>query len=337
MSRETATWLNNNTLIGFTAKRGHAWHYRAELQGDEPNHYAGAVPIEDVRRRLFNYEAESTPIFLADPMSPMGFAEVPGKQAIVHSRTRDLFGVFGEGYRSHQFQAWLLDTVANIIDDGLSIGSAGILKRGAVAWVSVEVPDTITTPEGVSFRPNLLACSSHDGSLATTFKPVTTNTVCDNTMAIALREKGEKYSVKHTRNSSAKIADARQALNIVHEIADDFTAQVAELSRIDVTPKQWAKFVDMLAPMPEADGRGKTLAENKRDELQRLWVRDERVAPWQGTAWGVVQAVNTYTHHSLNVRGAERAERNMLRAVTGGVDKLDTDTMSLLRKALVAA
>ncbi len=29
MSRETLNWLNTNTLIGFTDKRGHAFHWRA--------------------------------------------------------------------------------------------------------------------------------------------------------------------------------------------------------------------------------------------------------------------------------------------------------------------
>jgi hypothetical protein len=33
-------------LIGFTDKRGHAWHYRPEEQGDEPNHYPGAIPLD---------------------------------------------------------------------------------------------------------------------------------------------------------------------------------------------------------------------------------------------------------------------------------------------------
>lgn len=33
MSRETATWLNAMTLIGYTDQRGHAWHYRAGEQG----------------------------------------------------------------------------------------------------------------------------------------------------------------------------------------------------------------------------------------------------------------------------------------------------------------
>ena len=30
MSSETSIWLDTNTLIGFTDKRGHAWHWRAE-------------------------------------------------------------------------------------------------------------------------------------------------------------------------------------------------------------------------------------------------------------------------------------------------------------------
>ena len=48
MSAETSTWLNTQTLIGFTDQRGHAWHYRADDQGDEPNHYPSAVPVADV-------------------------------------------------------------------------------------------------------------------------------------------------------------------------------------------------------------------------------------------------------------------------------------------------
>ena len=53
MSQETSRWLNTRTLIGFTDKRGNAWHYRADEQGTEPNHYPLAIPTEDVRRRLF--------------------------------------------------------------------------------------------------------------------------------------------------------------------------------------------------------------------------------------------------------------------------------------------
>lgn len=70
MSRETLTHLNTQTLIGFTDERGHAWHYRAEEQRTEPNHYPQAVPVPDVHRRLFHWspvEAEiSANVITAD-------------------------------------------------------------------------------------------------------------------------------------------------------------------------------------------------------------------------------------------------------------------------------
>ena len=59
MSRETLQHLNTNTLIGFTDKRGHAWHYREEHQGGESNHYPGPVPVNDILRRLFVFFFET--------------------------------------------------------------------------------------------------------------------------------------------------------------------------------------------------------------------------------------------------------------------------------------
>jgi phage/plasmid-like protein (TIGR03299 family) len=347
MSAETTQWLNTQTLIGFTDKRGHAWHYRADAQGDEPNHYAGPVPVPDVARRLFAWDADSRPVSVALPTDDLTAADgidetgqavrhvpVPDRQAIVRSDTGAVLGLFSAGYTIHQYREWLLDTVASILDDTLSIGSAGLLKGGAVAWVSVEVPDTITTPEGVAFRPNLLACTSHDGSLATTFQRVVTNVVCDNTMSAALAEHGQRVKVRHSRYSRMRLARAREALAIVHTIADDFAAEVAHLTRTTVTDRQWAAFLDAHTPVPAEAGRSRSIAERKRDTLGRLWNHDARVSPWRGTAWGVVQAVNTYVHHEQTVRGAERAERNMLRAVDGGVDQLDITTLATLHRVL---
>ncbi len=62
----------------------------------------------------------------------------------------------------------LLSTVADLLGDDLVNSSTGLLRGGAIAWVEVSVPDTFTTPDGVTFRPNLLATTSFDGSIATT-------------------------------------------------------------------------------------------------------------------------------------------------------------------------
>lgn len=338
MSQETSLWLNQNTLIGFTDKRGHAWHYRAAAQGDESNHYPGAIPVEDVNRRLFNWKAAkgtATATWLTDD----GVAKVEDTKRFPVGRpdTGDIFGYFADGYVIHQYSDWLLSKVANILDDGLAVGSAGLLRNGAQAWVSVEVPDNITTPEGVEFRPNLLACTSHDGSLATTYKRTVTMVVCDNTLAAGLSEHGQQIKIKHSRNSNLRMAEARDALAIVHSIADDFAAEVKALCETEVTDKAWNAFLDAHKPLTsDLSKQARTIAANERAELNRLWNYDARVTPWKGTAFGVVQAVNTFEHHVGTVRGASRPERNMAKAVSGGFDKLDHSTVSTLDKALVS-
>jgi phage/plasmid-like protein (TIGR03299 family) len=319
VSNETITDLNTNTLIGNTSQRGFAWHYRAEDQGEQSNHYDGPIPIEDVQRRLFSWTAESRPIAVELPSdfeemthltaggNPARWAYVEDRQAICRSDNDHVMGIFTTGYERHQYQEWLLHTVANILDDDLSISSAGLLRGGAVAWVEVSVPETITTPEGVAFRPNLLATTSFDGSTATTFKRTITDVVCDNTRAQALGEHGQQFKVKHSRYSQARLAPARDALALIHSLADDFATEVATLCATPVSDLEWSKFLD--AHVPSLDDKGVplvgrllTMAQNKRNRLQGLYRNDSRVSPWKGTAHGVLQAVNTYEHHEGIVR-----------------------------------
>jgi hypothetical protein len=173
VSKETSKWLNTNVLIGVTEKRGHAWHYRAEDQGTEPNHYPGPIPITEVKRRLFAWTAQPARVFVEDRF---GLRPATAHLGVTASDNGDLLAIHTDEYEIHQYSTWLLDNVDALLDDGLTIGSAGLLRERKQAWVSVEVPGHITTPEGVEFRPNLLACSSHDASLKTRYKPAGTTT-----------------------------------------------------------------------------------------------------------------------------------------------------------------
>ncbi len=250
-------------------------------------------------------------------------------------------GIFGEGYTRHQYRQWLLTAVADLLDDDLAISSAGLLRGGAIAWVEVSMPDTITTTEGVAFRPNLLATTSFDGSIATTYKRTVTDTVCDNTRAIALAETGQEFKVKHSRHSRAQLGPARQALAMVHTLADEFAAEAQQMCATTVSPSQWQTFLDQHVPRQDRTMRrplngALTLADRKRETLEQLYRHDPRVAPWAGTAHGVLQAVNTYEHHAGVVRG-DRVERNNLRTVTGGFGELDRRTWKTLEPLLSAA
>lgn len=336
MSKETSEWLNTMTLIGFTEKRGNAWHYREEMQGDEPNHYVGPVPVEDVERRLFNFKVVERRVAIE---LPVGEVQPDGTRAmewVVQSDDKAMctdddntkLGQFKKGYQGHDYSEWLLGNVANLLDGDLSIGSAGLLRNRGVAWVSIEVPENVKTPEGVEYRPNLVGTTSFDGSRITTYKRMVTNVVCDNTLTYGLSEQGQVYKVKHTKNSAVRIGEAREALAMLHTMEDDFAAEVKRLCEMELAPKQWEKVKDILVPVPTDEGAGRTIAITKRYRLDELWNWDSRVAPWSGTAWGALQAFNTWRHHDSRVKGGiNRGVRNMDDALSGKGGVADTEVV----------
>jgi hypothetical protein len=69
-----------------------------------------------------------------------------------------------------------------------------------------------------------------------------------------------------------------------------------------------------------------------------LYRNDERCAPWAGTAWGVVQTVNTYSAHVAQVRdgqggqGTGRFDRQVAGLIDGTTDKETRATLDLLAK-----
>lgn len=340
MSLENSRWLNNFTLIGFTEKRGNAWHYRESMQGDEPNHYPFAIPADDVKRRLFFWTPEPR-------VGTFGDIEDDGYVGIVRPRGTfgpddkgQVLGRMSDSYPVHSFDQWLLQNPLVIADDSdLQIASAGLLKGGAVAWAQFEMPETLEVA-GFAYRPFLTGATSLDGSLKTTYLTGSQAVECDNTLSAALRHDSEtSYAVKHTANSLSKIQDVREALKIVWEVAEEFAAQVDHLTNVDVSDRAWNQFLEAQFPTTNPDGtpkkgRGLTMATRNQGKLWDLWNTDPRVKPWAGTAFGVVQAVNTFETHVKPARNQSMVQRNTLRMVRGEHDDLDRGTLRTLAGVL---
>jgi phage/plasmid-like protein (TIGR03299 family) len=328
MSSETMQHLNTQVLVGFTDQRGTAWHYKKDEQGDEPNHYTQAIPVEDVLRRLFAWHAIELPMFVH---TSQGEVEVPNRKAIVRDDAFTVLGVPSKAYLPHQYDEWLLTKVGNLIDDDLSIGSAGLLKGGAVAWVQIEMPENMKVA-GVEFRPHLLATTSFNGEIATLYKRCSTIVVCDNTRNSALRETSDELRVKHTSQSMLRLNDARQALNIVHQLGDDFAAEIEQLMSMNVSDRVFDRFLNVLVPSDSENSKQlQTRADSTRSTLRSMWQTDIRCAPFRNTGFGVVQTVNTWRQHVKPTRmGRSMMERTMMDTLTGITEVADREVVDML-------
>lgn len=336
MSRETLEWLNDNTLIGFVDELGKAWHVR----GDGDNHFDGAVPVEEVRA-LFDWEAQEVGVTVqTDDL--FGYATTAEEyKAIVHPETGEVFQISSKGYTIHQYKEWLIDEVETLVDvsDGeLTIGTAGLLRGGAQAWVQVRPPSTVMVG-GDEQLPWLLATTSHDGSLATQYKGQRQRVVCDNTLAIGLGERTGEYRVRHTTNSRAKLGEARQALEIMYTMQSDFDREVEQLMNTEISTALFREATMLIHPEVEAkveDGKvTNQRAINNRDriitDIEQLWFEDDRVAPYTGTMWGALQAHNTWFHWG-RTRGTGGDEALLKARQT--ISNINGDTAAYDRKVM---
>jgi phage/plasmid-like protein (TIGR03299 family) len=329
MSKETLEYLQRNVLIGFTERRGHAWHYRPELQGPEPNHYPGAIPEEDVNRRLFDWEAVERPVFVE--ISDGRRQVVPGYKAIVHGTTGQLFRVARSSYVMHQYDMWLTQTLKSIVNEtDLRIGSAGVLGGGAQAFVMIETPEALRSASGFELLPQVLAATSHNSTLASTYKLVSTFVVCDNTLAMALAEKVPQYRTRHSVKSHFRLEEARSALRILTSGGDEMVRFVDSLADVTVTDAQWEEIVSRLVPIADDHKPNvRQKLENKRALIDTLYRSDPRCSPWRGSALGAFQAFNT---HALHIAGPHRLrfDRNFSRVASTRGEREDARIVQVI-------
>jgi phage/plasmid-like protein (TIGR03299 family) len=310
MPTENANLMDTSFLYGFDEKRSHIPRWlRVPTQAKESSIYPGAIPQDDVIRRLFSWEAVSQPVFIKEGEE---FVEIPARQAISHSETGHVFVIANTKYVIHQYTQWLLHQVNNIFAiDELQIGAAGLVRQGGGAFVSIERPDNVVSRNGIALRPHFLAATSHDHKIATTYKFVATIDGCGNWIDPALIKASPVLKARHTKNSVEKLEEARDHLNLLIIGGNDMIDFVDALADIPITDSQWEQIVEQLVEISvRSEPKVKARLENKKEVFNQLWTSDERCAPWRGSAFGVFQVFNTHRQH---IAGKDdlRLDRNL--------------------------
>lgn len=382
MSYHSTEYLNSgNILVGNVSKTGrHAWWYDERLEDkNNPTHFDKFIPISVVEQRLFGWETleslrleatfsvvardydgqiisiDDEPYMLIKKIDCTSYKALGREDWVLtgvpegeESGADAILAIQGETYGVHQLKKAFLQTGAELFGgaDEVGIVSAGLLKWGRRAWMTAAIPERLHNKEsGMDFIPQLTFSTSFDSSLPTSIVRTIGTPVCDNTLDYELMKAGEsgKFILRHTKNSVARISDAKQVLGLLTEQADHMDKALAELSKVDVSEGLFVKWLDAVVPVPEIKITEKmvsiqgqeimtqkvstnalTIALNKRDRLSQMWDNDPRVTPWKNTKLGVLQLWNTFQTHESTVRGSAalggnkmqaRVEANMMRTI----------------------
>jgi phage/plasmid-like protein (TIGR03299 family) len=355
MSKETLEWIRTRIRVGYTSADGPAWHANTSRdENGQPEylsdgtHFDGPVPESEVRRildvRLVSAELYGQ--YVLDGQREVIKAD--DRQGIVligHGMT-EMVGVFKAGYKIHNYDEWINGSIQDTLREHPSWGtkSVGLLRKGAVAWHQVKLPDTVKVAGIDVGTPLVTAFTSADGSLASGACAGIDLTVCDNTLSLAIRRAVHSFKRRHTSGSAYDASEMAEALNL--DIAGDATEMLEDLASIDVSDDDFRLWLDEMVKVPEKQtklgkngkplrpGRGFTLATNKRDEITRLFYEDPKVTLFGQTGLGLLQAWNTDRTWNRTVQSADggRMERNLTNDVVGISAQDDTSALDALAK-----
>jgi len=289
----------------------------------------GPVPFDRVRE-LFNFNVEYTPLYTQSSHEYASeMVKLNNRQAIRRPDTGMVLNTVSKSHGLHQFRDVLVDNLFTLLDASetdLQVSGAGLLKNGAVGWVQVQAP-CLEAGEG-DVAPTLTLASSHDGSLATSYRVGMFRFICSNQIGALRRNSKNVFKLRHTLNSAMNFTTARNTLGLMWNQAESFNAEVNTLIETSVSDAEFYRIVNQLAPMPpeSATEAARTRWENRVESVSNIYRNDERVGDFRGTGWGVVQAFNTYRQHERPFRAngtagtTSRLGRTMGDFLSGAID-----------------
>ena len=352
-------WMNKgNAAIGFLEQRD-AWKNNGFMKmGDDGRYHAwwedenfklgypGAIPASEIHKHLLSWVTQECDIAVKlyvtdDERVAASHGEDEGghfiwvadqeNKAIVRPDIEAVFGYFGrDSYEKHDYIP-VLEQCDRIADGELGIASAFLMDHGAVFVANMELPEGITTEQGIEHRVRLQACTSQNGRFATRWDIVDEFSVCSNSFRANLNKadaKGQSYSVKHTSRSMGRVLDARTALGLVYKAAEEFSTFLDAMTQVDITNQQFMDIVQGLVPMPEAKYNDKgvqtnkgaqTIADNKRDTLGTMYRTDYRCSQFNGTLFGALQAWSTWNQWERPT--GDNLEASIMGTITGSFAK----------------
>jgi len=300
----------------FLSVREDAWHRLGTTVHEDIN-ALDAMKIAN----LTDWDVRKLPLFAESDLDGKRI-DIDAKYATVFTnpvtkRVQQL-GVVGSHYTpvQNETHADLLDALVD--ESGAKIETLGNLRGGRETFITMKMPETMQLGGVDAVETYVVALNSHDGTSAFRFMVTPIRVVCANTLAAALGAAKSTFSIRHTRNSGARIAEAREALGLTFKYVEAFELEAQRMIEQTITDAQFAEITKSIFGDPEkAPARSKLNIEGHIDAVTALWNESATLQNVKGTAWAGYNTITEYADHFVGVRtkrdvADRRAERAVL-------------------------
>ncbi len=201
--------------------------------------------------------------------------------------------------------AEMLNTLVD--ESGAHFETAGALDGGRKVFVTMKLPGHMKVGGVDAIENYIAAINSHDGSSSFVLLVTPIRIVCQNTMNLAFGKATNEFRIRHTRGAGAVLRQqAREALDMTFDYLDGFQEQAEQLINTKLSEQRFLEIITAEFGAPkDAAPATVTRAENKLDEMHRLFVEGNTQEGVRHTAWAGLNAVTEWADHFAPTRGEE--------------------------------
>ena len=268
---------------------------------------------------------------------------VPEKFATAYQDDGFVLGVVGSRYTVVQNTTAFRAIDRWLADGRVRYETAGALDEGRKVFILVRIGEDFTIAGTDPVTPYALVTNSHDGSSGLGVKLVSTRVVCQNTLNISLREKGERIGIRHTASAEANIESAAQALGLVSRQQRQMMERFEQLAQMNAAQSQIEQVVDLVAPDPMKVEV--SLTERQRNRVSRrhesfmTFLQHAHELPTIISAggldnrWGLFNATTEWMEWVDPTKSTQILERRMVGSLEGAVSDARQQVYDLLTAA----
>jgi phage/plasmid-like protein (TIGR03299 family) len=273
---------------------------------------------EAFKQAQLDWQVEKRPLYSLWPDGSYWKTDASG---IFRMTDNALLGTCGEMYKPIQNASGfeLIDALLELSDGGMYYETAGALGKGEVVWALARIPEEFKIAGGDLHSLYLMFMTRHDGNGSARCKLVDTRVVCQNTLAVAIGEKGGELRIAHFGNVDEKIAAAKKLMAATGETVKALETKLNILATRQVTKDAFFATLDELFPVEE-EKKESPARMNKVSDVMELFASNDHDAnpAIRGTGLNLLNCIVEYMDH---VSGSDKMRGRSAMFGSGSVVK----------------
>ena len=277
--------INGQAQMAYRESNGLPWHGLGTPVSDD------MTPREMMEEAGLDWSVEKVPTFI----DLNGRKIETGQEALVRSTDGKILTQVGKGWNPVQ-NAEAFDFFTDFVSAGdMVMDTAGSLKEGQIVWAMADVQDGFSLFNGDEVKGYLLFSNPHQYGKAIDIKFVMERVVCNNTLTVALNEKGMP-GVRINHRSEFDAESVKVALGISQEKIAKFKDAAEFLGSKRYDDEMLKRF--MAKVFGESTRDDKLLSRTAEQAME--YVENQPGDNFRpGTWWNAYNAVTYMADHKL--------------------------------------